>query len=79
MQIIRRHQQLQTQLPWQLHIRHILLSSELQIIIQIFAHFLQHNTVDGAECAAALEGFCESAYTRGIQLALKIRIPVKER
>lgn len=64
MQKIRRHQQLQAQLPRQLHIRHVLLPPVFEIVVEVFAHFLQHDAVDGAERAARFEGFGETAWFR---------------
>ena len=50
MQIIRSHQQLQAQLRGNLHIRHILRILILQIVVEIFTDFFEHNT---ARCASA--------------------------
>ena len=43
MQIIRRHQQLQTQLRRYLHVRHVLLILMLQVVVQVLADFFQHD------------------------------------
>jgi hypothetical protein len=37
------HQQLQTELRWEVHVRNVLRISVFLMVVEVFAHFLQHN------------------------------------
>lgn len=62
-QVIRRHQQLQTQLWRDLHIRHIGLVLVLVVVAEILADFLQDDSTEGLEHTAAGDCFGEVAFS----------------
>ena len=43
-QVISRHEQLQTELQWELHIRHIFGVPHLLVVVKVFADLLEHET-----------------------------------
>lgn len=43
-QVISRHEQFQTELQWELHIRDILRVLHLLVIVEVFADLLEHET-----------------------------------
>ena len=62
-QVIRRHQQLQTQLWRDLHIRHIGLVLVLVVVAEILADFLQDDSTEGLEHTATGDCFGEVAFS----------------
>ncbi len=62
MQVIRRHQQLQTQLWRYLHIRHIFRILILQIVIKILADFLEYNPAVSDQQLTKLGRYKSSSY-----------------
>ena len=61
-EIVRSHQQLQAEFTWDLRVGHTLLLTVLLVVVQIFDHFLEYDTVDVFEMAYATDGFAKVAY-----------------
>lgn len=59
--VIRRHQQLQTQLRGDIHVRHVGLVFVLLVVAEILAHLFENDAADVFQDAAACQCFGEFA------------------